>query len=99
VVLTSPRPLAADAPAVVTLTCAPHAQRLRVNSTVVDSAREKLAKSPLNQMLIGWGFLNHYPKDGFGGRVYSVVAGKGAPTDDELGVLERYLASTAGVTL
>ena len=49
-------------------------------------------------MLIGWGYLSYYPRAGFGGQVYAVIAGKGAPTADELNVLERYLASVAGLT-
>ncbi|MDB5946919.1 MAG: Twin-arginine translocation pathway signal, partial [Ramlibacter sp.] len=43
------------------------------------------------QMLIGWGFLDHYPRPGFGGDVYSVIAGKGSPSPAELLILERFL--------
>jgi hypothetical protein len=50
-------------------------------------------------MLIGWGFIGYYPRGGFGGNIYSVITGKGAPTVSELAVLERYLGSTAGLTL
>jgi endoglucanase len=97
--LTSPSRLVANTPAVVAMTSVPGAQRLRVNSAVVGSSNATLGAGACNQLLIGWGFLGYYPRDGFMGRVYSVIAGKGAPTTSEMAVLERYLASTAGVTL
>ncbi len=97
--LTSALRLVANSPAVVALTSVPGAQRLRVNSTVVGSASATLAPGQFTQMMIGWGTLNYYPRDGFMGYVYSVIAGKGAPTTSELGVLERYLASTAGIAI
>ncbi|MBA3774232.1 MAG: twin-arginine translocation pathway signal protein, partial [Ramlibacter sp.] len=97
--LTSPSRLMANTPAVVALTSVPGAQRLRVNSAVVGSSSAVLGPGACTQMLIGWGFLGYYPRDGFMGRVYSVIAGKGAPTTSELAVLERYLASTAGLSL
>ena len=50
-------------------------------------------------MLIGWGYLSYYPRDGFRGNIYAVISGKGAPSAEELGVLEKYLASTAGVAI
>jgi hypothetical protein len=31
--------------------------------------------------------------------VYSVVTGKGTPSPEEMSVLERYLASTAGISI
>jgi hypothetical protein len=53
--------------------------------------------SVYDQMMIGWGFQSYYPVQGFGGLMYSVITGKGAPTSAELQVMERYLASTAGI--
>jgi aryl-phospho-beta-D-glucosidase BglC (GH1 family) len=97
VVLTSPTPLPANAPAVVTFTSVPGAQRLRVNSTVVGSGSQTFVASPCDQMLIGWGYIQSFPSQGFGGNIYSVITGKGAPTVAELAVLERYLATTTGV--
>ena len=99
VVLTSASRLVANTPNVVALTSVPGAQRLRVNSAVVGSASATLAASPFTQMMIGWGYLNYYPRDGFMGNIYCVIAGKGAPTTSELGVLERYLATIAGITI
>jgi endoglucanase len=99
VTLTSATRLTANTPAVVALTSVAGAQRLRLNSAVVGSASATLAPSAFTQMLIGWGYLNYYPRGGFMGNIYSVVAGKGAPTTSELGVLERYLAGGAGVTI
>ncbi len=97
--LTSPTRLAANTPAVLALTSAPGAQRLRVNSAVVASSAAFFAPSGFAQLMIGWGFLSYYPRDGFMGNIYSVITGKGTPTTSELAILERYLASTAGVTL
>ncbi|MEO8655570.1 MAG: twin-arginine translocation pathway signal protein, partial [Ramlibacter sp.] len=99
VTLTSPTRLAANTPAVLTLTCVPGAQRLRVNSAVVASAAASFTSSEFEQLLIGWGFQQYYPRDGFAGNIYSVVTGKGAPTPQELAVLEKYLGATAGVAL
>jgi endoglucanase len=99
VTLTSSTRLVADTPAVLSLTSVPGAQRLRVNSSVVGSAAASMGPGECTQLLIGWGYVNYYPRGGFGGKVYSVVTGKGAPTTSELAVIERYLASTAGVTI
>jgi endoglucanase len=97
--LTSSARLVAGTPAVIALTSAPGAQRLRVNSKVAGSAGAVLAPSTFTQMLIGWGYVGYYPRGGFGGNVFSVIAGKGAPTASELAVLERYLAGTAGIAI
>ena len=70
-----------------------------MNSQVAGSASATLGASTFTQMLVGWGYVGYYPRDGFMGNIYSVIAGKGAPTTAEMGVLERYLASTAGVQL
>ena len=48
-------------------------------------------------MLIGWGYVGYYPREGFRGQVYAVITGKGAPTPEEMVVLERYLGTTAGM--
>jgi hypothetical protein len=97
VVLTSPTRLAANTPAVVTFTCAPGAQRLRVNSSLVGSGSATFGTSPCDQLLIGWGYRQYYPQMGFGGSIYAVVTGRGSPTSAELAVLERYLGTTAGI--
>jgi endoglucanase len=47
-------------------------------------------------LLLGWGFTAYFPREGFGGYVFSAVTGKGVPSAAEMTVLERYLASTAG---
>jgi hypothetical protein len=99
VTLTAPTRLVAGKPAVITLTSVPGAQRLRVNSAVVGSAAATLGPGVFNQMLIGWGYVSFYPRESFAGRIYAVIAGKGAPTTAELGVLERHVAGTAGVSI
>ena len=43
------------------------------------------------------GFTAFFPRDQFNGNIYSVITGKGAPSVQEMVVLERYLASTAGI--
>ena len=94
--LVSPERLPPQTPAVVAITSTIGSQKLRVNSKEVAGSNATLAASACTQMLIGWGYLNHYPLPGFGGNVYAVIAGKGAPTAEELTVLERYLWSIAG---
>jgi endoglucanase len=96
VALTAPTRLVANTPAVICLTSVPGAQRLRVNAQVVASAARTFVASPCDQLLLGSGFVDHSPRGGFGGNFYSAITGRGAPTSDELGVMERYLANTAG---
>ena len=95
--LTGPARLPAGTPSVVSLTAAPGAQSLRVNSAVVASASATLAPSVCNQMLIGWGYLDFYPRESFGGLVHAVITGRGVPSAAELTVLERYLSAQAGM--
>ncbi len=97
--ITSSTILPANTPAVLALTCVPGAQRLRVNSAVAASASATMGPGVMTQMLIGWGYTWYYPRDGFMGNIYAVITGKGAPTTSELAVLERYLGTTAGITL
>ena len=97
--LTAPSALAANVPAVVALTSTAGAQSLRVNGQPVASGSATFAPSVLDALLIGWAFVSYYPRSGFGGDVYAVIAGKGAPTEAELQVLERYLAAAAGTSL
>jgi len=97
--LTSATGLAAGMPSVLALTSQPGAQRLRLNAVEVASGSATFAPSTFAQLLIGWGFLSFYPRDGFRGYVFAVVTGKGAPRTDELLVLERYLASLAAAQL
>jgi endoglucanase len=97
--LTSPTALVAGTPSVISMTSGPGAQTLRVNAIEVGRDGATFSASAFNQMLIGWGFLSYYPREGFGGDIYSVIAGNGAPTASELRVLERYLGSTAGAAL
>ncbi len=95
--ITSAQRLVPRQPVVLTLTSAPGAQRLRVNGEVMASASAGFSPSVFSQMLIGWGFLDHFPVDSFGGQVFAVVAGRGLPSGAELEVLERYLARLAGL--
>jgi hypothetical protein len=95
--LTSAARLAVHTPSVLALTSAPGLQKLRVNAAEVASANATFAASPCAQMLIGWGYLSYYPREGFRGHVYAVITGKGTPTAAELAVLERYVGTTAGV--
>jgi endoglucanase len=90
--------LAPDTPVVMAMTSTVGSQSLRINAVEVARASATLNPSEFNQMLIGWGYLNYHPREGFGGQVYAVVAGKGALTSDELRVVERYLGALAGMT-
>lgn len=91
--------LPANTPAVVAFTCTPGNQTLRVNSQVKGSAKSYFAASQFNQMLIGWGFINYYPRGGFGGNIFAVLTGKGNPTNEELIILEKYLGSLGGINI
>ncbi|RYZ10601.1 MAG: twin-arginine translocation pathway signal protein [Comamonadaceae bacterium] len=97
--LVAPTRLVAGRAALITTTSEPGRQSLRVDGREVASASAAFAASPCSQMLIGWGFLSYYPRDGFGGTVYGVITGKGRPSPTELAVLEHYLASTSGQRL
>ena len=85
--------------AVVSFSSVPGMQKLRVNSDEVARATASFAPSVFNQMLIGWGFNDYYPRDGFMGNIYAVITGKGAIDTEELDVLEKYLATIAGLSL
>jgi endoglucanase len=91
--LQSAAKLTAGVPTVITLTCAPGKQTLRVAGQVAASSVATFQASAFNQMLIGAGYISYYPRESFGGLVWAVVAGKGAPTEAELGVLEGWLAA------
>jgi endoglucanase len=97
--LLAPAKLAANTPAVLALTSVAGAQKLRLNSAEVGSSAATFAPSAFTQMLMGCGYVSYYPREGFRGNLYAVIAGKGAPTAAELVVLEQYLGGTAGVTL
>lgn len=97
--LLGPARLAVNTPAVLALASVPGAQKLRLNSTEIGSAAASFAPSAFTQMLMGCGYISYYPREGFRGNLYAVIAGKGAPTAAELAVLEQYLANTAGVAL
>jgi hypothetical protein len=64
---------------------------------VAGSGSATFGAHAFDQLLIGWSFLEYYPREYFGGNVYAVITGKGAPTGPELAVLERYLGTTAGL--
>jgi endoglucanase len=97
--LLAPARLAVNTPAVLSLASVAGAQKLRLNSAEVGGAAATFAPSAFTQMLMGCGYISYYPREGFRGNLYAVIAGKGAPTAAELAVLERYLGSTAGVVL
>ena len=89
--LTGPETLAPGKLSVLSFTCAPEEQALRVNSALTDSAQATFAPGYFSQMLIGWGFRSYYPQEGFTGNIHAVITGKGVPAASELAILERYL--------
>lgn len=97
--LLAPAKLAANTPAVLALVSVAGAQKLRLNSAEVGSSAATFAPSAFTQMLMGCGYVSYYPREGFRGNLYAVIAGKGAPTVAEMAVLEQYLAGTAGLAL
>jgi endoglucanase len=96
VLLNASARLGANTPAVLSLMSTGNAQQLRVNSQAVASGSGSIAAGQIDQLLLGWGFITYFPRDGFGGYIFAAVTGKGVPTAAEMSVLERYLASTAG---
>jgi hypothetical protein len=97
--ITAAAALAPQQAVVASLSSVRGAQQLRINGLPAGRAAASFAPSPCNQMLMGWGFLAYYPTPGFGGHLYAVIAGKGQPSPAELEVMERYLATTAGLQL
>jgi aryl-phospho-beta-D-glucosidase BglC (GH1 family) len=95
-VLASPVPLAAGAPAVLAFAAARGAQVLRVNGQVAAQGQATVGPGVFNQLLLGWGFTDHYPRDSLRGVLHAAVTGKGRPADAELAVLEKYLLALAG---
>ena len=95
VVVTAPDRLVARSPAVITLASAGGMQTLRVNGRAAGEMRSRLSSAVFDQLLIGWGFVDHYPRESFRGLLFGAIAGKGRPSDAELEVLERYLLSLA----
>ena len=95
VVLTSPRRLQPGRPTVLALTSMQGAQVLRVDGEPAGQASATFAPTPLSQMLLGAGFLDWYPREGFRGFIVAAVAGRGRLDDAELAVLQRYLRSLA----
>lgn len=93
--LLGPDKLAPGMVAVISFTSAPRAQALRVDSRQIESASALFAPSVYAQMLIGWGFLDYYPRAGFAGHIHALITGKGVPSAAELMVLERFLAHKA----
>jgi hypothetical protein len=97
--LTGATRMVPNAPAVISFVSTGNQQQLRVNGEVAGSGAIALqpAEFGYDQMLLGWGFIGYHPRDGFGGNLYSAITGKGTPSAAEMAVLERYLASTAGL--
>ncbi|WBY00401.1 cellulase family glycosylhydrolase [Ramlibacter tataouinensis] len=81
--------------AVLALTSAPGSQALRIDGRPVAQGSDRFAPAVFDQMLIGWGFVDHYPQESLRGLVFGAIAGRGRPSEAELGVLERYLAALA----
>ncbi|MES3003934.1 MAG: cellulase family glycosylhydrolase [Pseudomonadota bacterium] len=93
--------LTPNSPAVISFTSTGAAQQLRVNAQLSATGATTLAPAPdgNDQLLLGWGFLSVFPREGFGGSLYAAITGKGVPSAAEMTVLERYLASIAGIAL
>lgn len=91
--------LAPDVPAVISCLSTPGWQQLRVNGVEQGSGSGSFVAHEYgnDQMLLASGFVQHYPRDGFGGYLFAVITGKGTPTAAELQVLERYVGSLAGL--
>ena len=78
-VLRAAERLAPATPAVLTLTSAPGAQSLRVDGKGVARGDARFAPAVFDQLLIGWGFVDHYPRDSLRGQVFGAITGQGPP--------------------
>jgi len=94
--LTSPDRPTPGVPLVMSLVYAPGRQQLRVNTEIIKTSAVELVSAPLENLMIGWGMHGRKPQPSFGGEVYGVIAGAGAPTDAEMQVMERYFLAAAG---
>lgn len=75
-------------------------ETLRVDKVQVATfSGSAMSAQNFNQMTIGWNYTGFFSRGSFQGKVYSVCAGKGAPTVSEMAVLEKYLGTFAGLTL
>jgi hypothetical protein len=91
-------PLSTNVIHTISLVDKPGAQKLRVNRTQVGTdTRTHAANSWFNQLLIGGGWSNYFPSQGFIGRLYLCMAGPTDVPDNELTVLEQYAAAVAGL--
>ena len=95
--LTDTAPLALNTPVVITATSIAGAQKLRVGSAQVATDAKSFFATTFDAHIIGHGYYGYDFKEGFGSTVFAAVVGKGEPTTLELGVLERYLLSVAGI--
>ena len=99
--LASSTALAADQATTVALISSGSTQTLRVGgasgSPQVSTASVTLpTTAQYDQILLGSGFHDVFPRPAFGGYLFAAVTGSGTPTDAEMRVLERYLL--AGTT-
>jgi hypothetical protein len=99
--LASSTALAADQPTTVAFISSGSTQTLRVGgasgSPLVSTASVTLpTTAQFDQILLGSGFHDVFPRPAFGGYLFAAVTGSGTPTDAEMRVLERYLL--AGTT-
>ncbi|MGZ5846996.1 MAG: glycoside hydrolase family 5 protein [Ramlibacter sp.] len=88
--------LAVGAASVLSLVGGQGTQQLRVNAATVASGSRSFGAAPFGDLLVGWGDPLRGAQATFRGHVYAVVTGRGAPTNAELAVVERYIASLAG---
>lgn len=95
-VLAGPGPLPAGRPVVLSLASAPGRLLLRVDGQVVARGQAAFGPALFNQLCLGWGYSHWYPRPGFDGLLFGAIAGRGEPSEAELGVLERHLALQAG---
>jgi endoglucanase len=87
--------LAPGAVSVLSLSAAPGAQQLRVNSVVAAAGSSNFGTGPFSDMFLGWSDPTKGAASTFRGDIHAVATGRGTPSAAELDVLERYLGSLA----
>lgn len=74
-------------------------QNFRLDKVAAGSLASVFPAEKFTSLQIGFTYHGYYPWPGFTGDFFGAICGKGLPTDDELGVMEEYLALKAGSTL
>lgn len=91
--------LSVNTPHIITQTSVPGSQVLRVDANQRATMTVTPGAGNFSSQEIGFIYNNYFPFTGWGGKWYGALCLKGAPTTNELFVLEQYLALLSGTSL